>query len=135
MASCLDFEEEETLLQSTGREMSVLVDRTPKCHGEPAEEGIEYSWGCAKKSHRRVSLKQKRGKDNFKIVVRECLSRKEVLVTERIRLCSRRARSYICAYYMIWCKRQGSRWRSLSNASKHIVVSSILTTASARQRS
>ena len=43
MASCLDFEEEETLLQSTGREMGVLVDRTPKCHCELAGEGIEYS--------------------------------------------------------------------------------------------
>jgi hypothetical protein len=48
MASCLDFEEEETLLQSTGREMGVLVDWTPKCHCELAGKGIEYSWGCAK---------------------------------------------------------------------------------------
>jgi len=47
--NCLDFEEEETLLQSMGREMGVLVDRTPKCHCELAGEGIEYSWSCAKK--------------------------------------------------------------------------------------
>ena len=107
MANCLDFEEEETLLQSMGREMGVLVDRTPKCHCEMAGEGIEYSWGCAKNSFRRVPLKQRRGKDNFRNVVRMCLSRDKVLETERIRLFSRRARSYICAYYMIWCKRQG----------------------------
>ena len=44
MASCLDFEEEERLLQSMGREMGVLIDRTPKCHCELAGEGIEYSW-------------------------------------------------------------------------------------------
>ena len=49
MAGCLDFEEEETLLQPSGREMGVLVDWTPKCHCELAGEGIEYSWGCAKK--------------------------------------------------------------------------------------
>ncbi len=54
-----------------------------------------------------MSLKQKRGKDNFKTVVRECLSKEKVLVTEGIRLFSRRARAYICAYYMIWCERQG----------------------------
>jgi hypothetical protein len=87
MASCLDFEKEETLLQSTRRESGFLVDWTPKCDGEIAGEGIEYSCGCAKNSdHRRVSLKQKRGKDNFKTVVRECLSRENnVLVTEQIR--------------------------------------------------
>jgi hypothetical protein len=108
MASCLDFEEEEeALLQSTGREMGVLVDWTTKCHCELAGQGIEYSWGCAKNSYRQVSLKQKRGKDNFKVVVRECLSREKVLATKQIRLFSRRARAYICAYYMILCKRQG----------------------------
>jgi hypothetical protein len=78
MANCLDFEEEETLLQSMGREMGVLVDRTPKCHCEMAGEGIEYSWGCAKNSFRRVPLKQRRGKDNFRNVVRMCLSREKV---------------------------------------------------------
>jgi hypothetical protein len=44
MANCLDSEEEEELLQSTGREMGVLVDRTPKCHCERlAGDGIEFS--------------------------------------------------------------------------------------------
>jgi hypothetical protein len=41
MANCMDFEEEETLLQSMGREMGISVDRTPKCHCELAGEGIE----------------------------------------------------------------------------------------------
>ena len=62
--NCLDFEEEETLLQSMGKEMGVLVDRTPKCHCELAGEGIEYSWGCAKNFYCRVSLKRKKGKEN-----------------------------------------------------------------------
>ena len=34
MAACTDFEEEETLLQSLGRKMGVLVDCMPKCHCE-----------------------------------------------------------------------------------------------------
>jgi hypothetical protein len=48
LSSCKDFEEEESLLQSMGRKMGVLVDRTPKCHCELAGEGIEYAWGCSK---------------------------------------------------------------------------------------
>jgi len=43
-----DFENEDTMLQTKGQEMGVLVDRTPKCHCELVGEGIEYSWGCAK---------------------------------------------------------------------------------------
>jgi len=46
--NCLDFEEEETLLQSIGGEMEVLVDRTPKCHCELAGKEIRYSRACAK---------------------------------------------------------------------------------------
>jgi len=41
MANCVvDFKEEESLLQVNGHEMLVIVDRTPKCHCEPAGEGI-----------------------------------------------------------------------------------------------
>lgn len=70
MAECLDYIEEESLLQKKAREMSdgdisMSVDRTPKCHPELAGEGIEYSWGVA---------------------------------TDRIRKFSRRAREYIVAY-------------------------------------
>ena len=55
--------------------------------------------------YRRQPLKQKRGKDNFRKTVRECLSR-SVLTTERIRTFSRRARAYICAYYKLWTEKQ-----------------------------
>jgi hypothetical protein len=44
----MDFIEEETLLQYHGRQLGVVIDRTPKCHPEMAGEGIEYNWGCAK---------------------------------------------------------------------------------------
>ena len=93
--NCLDFEEEEILLQSMGREMGVLVDRTPKCHCELAGEGIEYSWGCTKNFYCRVSLKRKKGKEDFRSVVRESLSKDKVFTTKRIRNFSRRARQYI----------------------------------------
>jgi len=76
--NCLDFEEEETLLQSMGREMGVLVDRTPKCHCELAGEGIDYSWGCAKNFYGRVSLKRKRVKRIQVCGVREHVNRKSV---------------------------------------------------------
>jgi hypothetical protein len=41
MSNCQDFEDEESLLQTMGREM---VDFTPKCHCELAGEGIEYTY-------------------------------------------------------------------------------------------
>jgi hypothetical protein len=107
MASCQDFEEEESILQSMGRQMGVLVDRTPKCHCELAGEGIEYAWGCAKSSYRRLPLKDKRGKVTFRKSVHESISR-EVLTTERIRSFSRRARAYMCAYHMHHCENEAN---------------------------
>ncbi len=43
LGNCTDFKEEETMLQSMGTKMGILVDCTPKCHPELAGEGIEYS--------------------------------------------------------------------------------------------
>ncbi len=43
MSNCQDFEDEESLLQTMGREMGILVD-----HCALAGEGIEYTWGCSK---------------------------------------------------------------------------------------
>ena len=65
MTNHLDFEEEETLLQSTGRMMGVLVDRTPKCHCELAGEGVEYSRGCTKNAYHRELLKGSAAKRTF----------------------------------------------------------------------
>mmetsp|Transcript_9246 Transcript_9246/g.13427 ORF Transcript_9246/g.13427 Transcript_9246/m.13427 type:complete len:132 (-) Transcript_9246:184-579(-) len=62
MANCIDFEEEESLLQHYGRELGVTVDRTPKCHCELAGEGIEYAWGFSKNYYRTLSLSDKKGK-------------------------------------------------------------------------
>ena len=59
MAGCMDFEEEETMLQYMGTKMGVVVDRSPKGHAEIAGEGIEYSWGCMKNHYQRVLLYKK----------------------------------------------------------------------------
>ena len=62
LGNCIDFEEEESLLQSKGRLLGAVIDQTPKCHCELAREGIEYSWGCAKNFFRQQPLKDKRKK-------------------------------------------------------------------------
>jgi hypothetical protein len=48
------------MLQSMGRKMGVMIDRTTKCHPELACEGIEYSWGCAKNFYRCLPLSEKK---------------------------------------------------------------------------
>ncbi len=106
MANCVDFEEEESLLQANGREMGVLVNRTPKCHCELVGDRIEYTWGCSKNHYRALRLNDKRGKEKFKASVAKCLDR-EILTIERVRKFSRRARQYICAYYKIAKEREG----------------------------
>jgi hypothetical protein len=94
LGSCVDFDEEETMLQSMGRKMGALINRTPKCHPELAGEGIEYSWGCAKNYYRRLPLEEKRKKEKFLGSMRKSMSR-EVLSQERIVKFSKRAREYI----------------------------------------
>ena len=95
-----DFLEEKTLLQYYGDQMGIIVDPTPKCHPELAGEGIEYAWGCAKGSYRRLPIKEKKSKQNFKKSVKKVLL-EEVLSTNRIRMFSRRARQYTLAYFCI----------------------------------
>jgi hypothetical protein len=105
MASCLDFAEEMTALQHVGHTLGVSVLITPKFHAEMAGEGIEYSWGVAKSVYRKMPLNSKKGKASFKLLVNECASR-DVLTTETVRKLSRRARSYICAYYALHQRKQ-----------------------------
>ena len=100
MANTTDFQNEESLLQSKGRELGVLVDRSPKCHCEIAGEGIEYSWGFSKNRYRRLPLKNKRKKDEFRNLVRDCLSR-DMITTTIVRKFSKRARDYICSYQIL----------------------------------
>jgi hypothetical protein len=83
LGSCVDFDEEETMLQSMGRKMGALIDRTLKYHPDFAGEGIKYSWGCAKHYYQRLPLEEKRKKEKFLGSRRKSMSR-EVLSQERI---------------------------------------------------
>jgi hypothetical protein len=100
MGMCSDFLNEESMLQHVAKNLGVTVLLTPKCHAELAGEGVEYVWACAKGAYRNMSLKQKKGKDNFKASVRYCLS-EEVITKVRIRKFARRARQYLMAYHAI----------------------------------
>ncbi|KAI2502685.1 hypothetical protein MHU86_11742 [Fragilaria crotonensis] len=61
MSNCLDFEEERDSIAIHGKEMGVLVDRTPKCHCELAGEESSIL-GLCKNFYRRVALRRKKGK-------------------------------------------------------------------------
>jgi hypothetical protein len=63
MANCTNFMEEESLLQSNGQKMGVIIDRTTKCHCELAGEGVEYSWACTKNEFRKKPIRQKKSKE------------------------------------------------------------------------
>jgi len=100
--NCLDFLNEKTCLMYLGERLRAEVDRSTKCHPELAGEGIEYSWGRAKGIYRRAQLSKKKGKDNFRNLVADCLSTDEGeakggLTPEMVRKFSRRARHYILA--------------------------------------
>jgi hypothetical protein len=100
MASCLDFTEEVTALQHEENELGVSVLITPKFQSEMAGKGVEYSWGVSKNVYRRRPLNSKKGNKSFKALVHECTSR-DILSTKMVRKLSRRAQSYIFAYFAL----------------------------------
>ncbi len=86
-----------------------LVSRyflTPKFHAELAGEGIEFSWGHAKSFYRRVPVSQKRGRENFKRLVRDSTCPINELTTEWVEKFAARARAYICTYHHVFEMRQ-----------------------------
>ena len=89
-----------------GERLSVEVDRSTKCHPELAGEGIEYTWGRAKGLYRKARLSDKKGKENFRELVKSCLSTevgtgKGSLTHLMICKFSRRAQCYILTYFWI----------------------------------
>ena len=71
--NCLDFIEEETMIETSACKMRehidhIIVNHTPKCHHEIFVEDIEYSWVHAKNYHIKFSLDKKKGKRIFKKV-------------------------------------------------------------------
>ena len=96
-----DFLNEVTLLQYHAEEMGVSIDRTPKCHPEMAGEGIEYIWALAKLKYRRATILKKRSKEKFRKLVTECTDPDTNLNIQRVRSCSKRARSYMKLYRVV----------------------------------
>jgi hypothetical protein len=97
MGGCKDFQEEKTALQFLGTQLGVSVLLTPKFHTELAGEGVEYR-AHSKSYTRRMPLSRKRGRENFKQLVRESACPVNVLPKERIEKFASRARAYICTY-------------------------------------
>ena len=96
-----DFRDEITLLQFHAQELGVSLDRSPKCHPEIAGEGIEYAWALSKLNYRRAPLVSKRTKTKFQSLVNESTNPFTVLNIQRIRACSKKARSYMKMYRAI----------------------------------
>jgi hypothetical protein len=101
MLNCQDFKEEETALQHLGRQLGVMVLLMPKFHAELAGEGVEYSWAHAKAFYRQLPVSRKRGRENFKQLVRDCTCPANVLTKFRVEKFASRARAYICTYHHI----------------------------------
>ncbi len=90
--------EEETALQYLGTQLGVRVELMSKFHAELAGEGVEYSRAHAKSFYRQNPVSRKRGRENFKELVRECTCPVNVLSRVRIEKFAARARAYICSY-------------------------------------
>ena len=87
-------------------QLGVTVLLTPKFHAELAGEGVEYSWAHSKAYYRRMPLSRKRGRDNFKQLVKDCTCPVSVLTKKRIEKFASRARAYICTYHHLYQEQQ-----------------------------
>ena len=81
--------------------MGVIVQLTPKFNAELAGEGVEYSWAHAKAFYSRVSVSKKKGRENFKQLVKEFTCLVTVLTKDRIEKFASRARAYICTSHCL----------------------------------
>ena len=67
----------------------------PKFHCELAREGIEYSWGAAKKQFRKVPISQKKISANLHLLVSASMDK---ITCDMVRKFSKRARRYMLTY-------------------------------------
>ncbi len=104
LANCTDFKEEETALQYLATQLGVTVHLTLKFHTELAGKGVDYSWAHSK----RLPVLQKRGRENFKQLVKDCTCPERVLTKERIDKFAARARAYICTYHHLEQEQQAA---------------------------
>ena len=96
-----DFANEETLLQYHARILGCGLRCSPKCHPEIAGEGIEFMWGLAKVEYRIQPIENKKSKETFRDLVRQCIDSDNVLTLTRARKCAKRQRDYMIAYKAI----------------------------------
>ena len=71
MGNCIDFAEDNKLLQSKALEIcdrggQSFPDSSPKFHCELAGEGIEYDWVCAKNYYQGLTKSKNKGNYNFR---------------------------------------------------------------------
>ena len=97
---CTDFKNEQSILGKVAEKYGMEIWFTPKYHCELAGEGIEYLWGYAKRCYRRIPAKAKKSKKAFDACVRNVCS-SAMIGIERVRRFSRRARRYICSYFVM----------------------------------
>ena len=99
LLECTDFRKEETSLQYLGRQLGVSVQLTPKFHAELAGTGVEYSWAHSNAYYCWVPVSQKRGRENFKLLVKVCTCLETVLTNNRIEKFASTAKAYIRNYH------------------------------------
>jgi hypothetical protein len=100
LASCEDFKNELSLMQHLGNDLGVHIASTPKYHAELAGEGIESDWALSKNWFKRLPISDRKTRKTFAEQVKKALSN-EIVTIERARGCTRRARSYILAYFYL----------------------------------
>jgi len=89
-------------MQYISKERGVNMFSSPRYHCEVAGGGIEYAaWGYAKFCYRHIPLSKKNTADRFRECVKEVLSSNNTISAERVRRFSRRARRYICCYFVL----------------------------------
>jgi hypothetical protein len=101
LSTCEDFRNEVSAMEDLALSLStptsnVTILFSPKYHCEIAGEGIEYSWGMAKRQFRNRPLCDKRGSVRFRNAVKESIS---YVKLENVRKFSSRVRRYMLAYW------------------------------------
>eukprot|EP00590_Aulacoseira_subarctica_P008587 CAMPEP_0172421816 /NCGR_PEP_ID=MMETSP1064-20121228/8040_1 /TAXON_ID=202472 /ORGANISM="Aulacoseira subarctica , Strain CCAP 1002/5" /LENGTH=296 /DNA_ID=CAMNT_0013162393 /DNA_START=79 /DNA_END=966 /DNA_ORIENTATION=- len=110
LASCEDFENEQSQLEWVITELGGCCQMSPKYHPEIAGEGIEYLWGYIKKLYRtdwsiREARYQKEA--DFLRLIGDIMNGNDGRITVKVvRKSARRARDYQIAYSLIQKKQE-----------------------------
>ena len=94
-----DFLEEKSLLQLNLEKLGAKCNHSPKFHCKLAGEGIEYSWGNAKLSYRRIAMNEKNTVLKFHQQVADLLFQTHLTI-KRICCNPKQAKDYILTYFI-----------------------------------